>query len=326
MNNYVVRVLGLPEHERVILKLIFSISEKSKLRRNIYTLAADLYEPADVVIRDVRYAPTPALDVRRELLVIDVPTRIDTPVILRPLIATRVLAVLDDVFAAAVVAPAIVAELQSNSSVVLPFAAAQHAVADTAIAASEAHESPVDDDVSGIPASQGAEVAAVVDEILLSTPTEAPQVDLFASPDEASDSAETMPLVVRSKPRVLVVDDNPSVCKQLEIELLQFDVEVDYVPSARKAIEMVGKYRYQIAFLDVVLPDWDGYQICKHIKSKAPDTIVVMLSDKATASDKLRGALVGCDAYLTKPVSRQTFQATVKSHLVLAANTQALGA
>ena len=114
--------------------------------------------------------------------------------------------------------------------------------------------------------------------------------------------------------------------KQLEIELLQFDVEVDYVPSARKAIEMVRKYHYQVAFLDVVLPDWDGYQICKHIKSKVPDTIVVMLSDKATASDKLRGALAGCDAYLTKPVSRQTFQAIVKSHLTLSANSQALGA
>lgn len=324
MNNYVVRVLGLPEHERVILKLIFSISEKSKLRRNIYTLAADLNEPADVVIRDVRHAPTPARDVRRELLVIDVPTRIDTPVILRPLIATRVLAVLDDVFAAALIAPT--AELQSNSSVVLPFAVVQHAVANTAMAASETHESPVDDDVSGISAAQGAEVAAVVDEILLSVPSEAPQVDLFALPDEASDSAVMMPPVMRSKLRVLVVDDNSSVCKQLEIELLQFDVEVDYVPSARKAIEMVGKYQYRVAFLDVVLPDWDGYQICKHIKSKAPDTIVVMLSDKATASDKLRGALAGCDAYLTKPVSRQMFQATMKSHLTHAANTQALGA
>ena len=325
MNNYVVRVLGLPEHERVILKLIFSISEKSKLRRNIYTLAADLYEPADVVIRDVRYAPTPALDVRRELLVIGVPTRIDTPVILRPLIATRVLAVLDDVFAAAVVAPAI-AELQPNSSVVLPFAAAQHAVADTAIAASEAQESPVDDVISGIPASQGAEVAAAVDEILLSIPNEKPQSDLFALSDEKSDNAVIMLPVMRSKLRVLVVDDNPSVCKQLEIELLQFDAQVDYVPSARKAIEMVGKYRYQVAFLDIVLPDWDGYQICKHIKSKAPDTIVVMLSDRATASEKLRGALAGCNAYLTKPVSRQAFQATVKNHLTLAASTQALGA
>lgn len=324
MNNYVVRVLGLPEHERVILKLIFSISEKSKLRRNIYTLAADLDEPADVVIRDVRHAPTPARDVRRELLVINVPSSIDRPVILRPLIATRVLAVLDDVFAAAVAAPAIVAEPQSNSSVVLPFAAAIQPVADTAIAASEAQES--NDDASGISAAQGAEVAAVVDEILLSIPSEAPQVDIFSLPDEASDSAETLPPVVHSKPRALVVDDNPSVCKQLEIELLQFDVEVDYVPSARKAIEMFGKYQYRVAFLDVVLPDWDGYQICKHIKSKAPDTIVVMLSDKATASDKLRGALAGCDAYLTKPVNRQTFQATVKSHLTHTANTQALGA
>ena len=335
-NNYIVRVLDLPEHERVILKLIFSVSEKSKLRNNSYTLASDQHVPADVVIRDARVAYTPSIDVRRELLVVDAAeATIDAPVILRPLIATRVLAVLDDVFATATSRP-VVTGLQENNqgfapthaetSVILPFTAVLPDAVELVIAPDRAHEHPANHEAPGIPASQGADVAAVIDTMLLSTPGEAPQVDMFATPGDVPGNADVAAPAAHAKPRVLVVDDSPAVCKQLEIELLQFDVEVDYVPSARKAIEIIGKNNYRIAFLDVVLPDWDGFQICKHIKSKAPETIVVMLSGKATASDKLRGALAGCDAYLVKPVARQTFQATVKNYLPLAANTQAQGA
>ena len=333
-NNYVVRVLDLPEHERVILKLIFSISEKSKLRNNAYTLASDLHEPADVVIRDAGGAHTPCMDVRHELLVVDAPaTTLETPVILRPLIATRVLAVLDDVFAAVATAPrAVVTNLRLNTketesiqpgpSVVVPLITTPPKIVDLARAPPSAPEAPAHLAEHGIPASQGADVAAMVDAVLLSTPADGPQVDIFSPSGNAAVSTPMVPV----KSRVLVVDNSPAVCKQLEIELLQFDVEVDYVPSARKAIEMLGKYSYKVAFLDVVLPDWDGYKICKHIKAKAPMTAVVMLTDKATTGDKLRGALAGCDAFLLKPISHQTFQAAVKNRLPALTNTQALGA
>ena len=314
-NNYVVRVLDLPEHERVILKLIFSISEKSKLRSNTYTLAGDSHEPADVVIRDAHVAYTPATDVRRELLVVDAAAAIiNTPVILRPLIATRVLAVLDDVFAAATI--------QSSTSVVLAFSATQPNVS----VPHKAQEHSAHLETPGIPASHGADVAAMVDAMLLSTASTELNVDLFVMHTETPAPAPVMNLAAAAKPRVLVVDDSPSVCKQLEIELRQFDVEVDYIPSARRAIAMLGKYSYHVAFLDVVLPDWDGFKICKHIKSKAPATIVVMLTEKATTGDKLRGALAGCDAYLVKPIGRQAFQVAIKNHLPLATRTQALGA
>ena len=303
-NNYVVRVLDLPEHERLILKLIFSVSEKSKLRGNIYTLAEGLDEPADVEIRDARSAHVPSRGASRALLVMDAATAAiaDTPVILRPLIATRVLAVLDDVCTAIPLAPPRAANL--------------------AIATDQAHEHPANREEPGIPASQGAVVAAIIDTLLLSTPIEEPRRDITLKSPHLEEANPAPSL----KPRVLVVDDNPAVCKQLEIELLQFAVIVDYVPSARKAIEMIGKHTYKVVLLDVVLPDWDGFKICKHIKSKAPVTTVVMLTDKPTTEGKLRGTLAGCDAYLIKPVGRQIFQATLKKHLPLVAGTRALGA
>jgi CheY-like chemotaxis protein len=239
------------------------------------------------------------------------------PVILRPLIATRVLAVLDDVFAAVSVSE------PPATSVVLSFTPLQ---ADLPSAPDDAPEQPANIDTAIISAAQGADVAAVVDAVLLSTPGEEPLVDIFSTSDETHEITEATAPAEHSKPRVLVVDDNPAVCKQLEIELRHFDVEIDFVPSARKAIELVGKHHYQMAFLDVVLPDWDGFQICKRIKSKTPDTVVVMLAGKSSASEKLRGALAGCNAYLLIPIVRQMFQAVVKDHLKPALSTQVRGA
>jgi two-component system, cell cycle response regulator len=57
-------------------------------------------------------------------------------------------------------------------------------------------------------------------------------------------------------------------------------------------------------FLDVIMPGIDGYQVCKLIKSKraANKTAVIMLTSKGSPFDRIRGAMAGCDAYLTKPV------------------------
>ena len=55
--------------------------------------------------------------------------------------------------------------------------------------------------------------------------------------------------------RALVVDDSPSVRKQLELELELFDVDVDYAATAKEAMELLEHDEYDVAFLDVVLPD-----------------------------------------------------------------------
>ena len=118
-------------------------------------------------------------------------------------------------------------------------------------------------------------------------------------------------------PRALVVDDSPSVRKQLEIELDLFNVNVDYAANAKEAMELLDSDVYDVAFLDVVLPDKDGFTICRHIKEARKDTSVIMLTGKAKQADKVKGALAGCDAYLVKPVGRMTFQSAVKNYLSL---------
>ena len=117
--------------------------------------------------------------------------------------------------------------------------------------------------------------------------------------------------------KVLVVDDSPSVRKQLELELELFDVDVDYAATAKEAMDYLEQGNYDVAFLDVVLPDKDGFSICRHIKETNEGTSVIMLTGKAKQADKVKGALAGCDAYMVKPVGRLMFQTTVRNYLEL---------
>ncbi len=103
--------------------------------------------------------------------------------------------------------------------------------------------------------------------------------------------------------KVLVVDDSFPVRKFMEQKLPQLYSEslaMDFAVSGEEAIEKIDKANYDLIFLDVVMPGIDGYKVCKRIKS-AQSVFVVMLTSKKTPFDKVRGAMSGCDAYVTKP-------------------------
>jgi two-component system cell cycle response regulator len=117
--------------------------------------------------------------------------------------------------------------------------------------------------------------------------------------------------------KALVVDDSKAVRKQIELELKLLGVKVDSVESGEQAFELLELNTYDMIFLDVVLPGMDGYHICKtikkdKIKKKIP---VIMLTSKSSPFDRVRGALAGCNTYLTKPVKQSVFQKTVKKYL-----------
>jgi len=123
--------------------------------------------------------------------------------------------------------------------------------------------------------------------------------------------------------RALVVDDSPTVCKQLDLELRNFNVLADIAETGERALELLSQHQYDIIFLDVVLPGTDGYQICKEIRKtpKTRQTPVIMLTSKSSPFDRVRGSLVGCSAYLTKPVDYTEFRGAVEKHLGLEAKT-----
>ncbi len=113
------------------------------------------------------------------------------------------------------------------------------------------------------------------------------------------------------------MDDSSTIRKLIELELKLFNIQVDAVESGEEAFELLAQNNYDLVFLDVVLPGADGYQICKTIKKdktrkKMP---VIMLTSKSSPFDRIKGALAGCDTYLTKPVSHSSFQKVVKKYL-----------
>lgn len=115
----------------------------------------------------------------------------------------------------------------------------------------------------------------------------------------------------------LVVDDSGPVRKQIELELKIFGIQVDTAATGEQAIEYFNQNRYNLIFLDVVLPGVDGYQLCRMLKKDKvrKKTPVIMLTSKSSPFDRVKGALAGCDAYLTKPVKQETFQKVVKKYL-----------
>lgn len=121
--------------------------------------------------------------------------------------------------------------------------------------------------------------------------------------------------------KVLVVDDSPTVRKQIELGLLPYRVAIDLAETGEQALEFIAKQAnhqtYDLVFLDVVLPGTDGYEVCKSIKRQphSKKTPVVMLTSKSSPFDRVRGTLAGCDAYLTKPVENKTFQDILQKYL-----------
>lgn len=114
---------------------------------------------------------------------------------------------------------------------------------------------------------------------------------------------ETM--VEIKKRRILVVDDSPTVCEQLFLFLKQRGYACYAVREVRQALEAVEKNQYDMVFLDVVMPEMDGYTLCRKIKMMPAykHIPVVLLTSRDSTTDRVHGLMAGCSRYLTKPLS-----------------------
>lgn len=118
--------------------------------------------------------------------------------------------------------------------------------------------------------------------------------------------------------RVLVADDSLAVRRQLTIEFDSMDAHLDSVADGDAAVKATEQEKYDVIFLDVVMPGLDGYSVCKNIRRSALNktTPVIMLTSRSSKFDKLKGILAGCDTYLTKPINHNEFKEITQKHLV----------
>ncbi|MGB9081992.1 MAG: response regulator [Desulfuromonadaceae bacterium] len=105
------------------------------------------------------------------------------------------------------------------------------------------------------------------------------------------------------KKRILIVEDEESLLKLETILLTVRGFEVIGAITGKMAIEKIGVEKFDLVLLDIMLPDVDGFEVCRQIR-KNPRTAavpIIMLTGKKAQDDHDRGVLCGADAYLVKP-------------------------
>jgi twitching motility two-component system response regulator PilG len=107
--------------------------------------------------------------------------------------------------------------------------------------------------------------------------------------------------------KILIIDDSNTIRRSAEIFLKQAGHEVLLAEDGFDALVKVSEHHPEIIFCDVLMPRLDGYQTCMLIKGNEQfvHTPIVMLSSKDSIFDVARGRVVGCNAYLTKPFTKE---------------------
>jgi DNA-binding response OmpR family regulator len=112
--------------------------------------------------------------------------------------------------------------------------------------------------------------------------------------------------------KVLVVEDEPTLLETLEYNLTRQGYEVYTAADGLAALEVARQQRPDIVVLDVMLPDIDGFEVCRILRREM-NVPILMLTARADEVDKVVGLEVGADDYLTKPFSMRELLARVKA-------------
>lgn len=125
------------------------------------------------------------------------------------------------------------------------------------------------------------------------------------------------PPAVESRPRVLVVDDRRESLHLLQAVLRSAGIECFACRDGQSALDFLTDRAVDVILLDVMMPQIDGYEVCRRIKSdeRTRDIPILFLAAKLETEDKLKGFAVGGHDYLSKPINHQELLA--RTHAAL---------
>ena len=112
--------------------------------------------------------------------------------------------------------------------------------------------------------------------------------------------------------KILVVDDEKLIVKGLRFSLLQDGYEVDCAYDGEEALSFARNGEYDLILLDVMLPKFDGFEVCQQVREFS-DVPIIMLTAKGDDMDKILGLEYGADDYITKPFNVLEVKARVKA-------------
>jgi serine phosphatase RsbU (regulator of sigma subunit) len=126
-----------------------------------------------------------------------------------------------------------------------------------------------------------------------------------------------MPVKPPRPATILVVDDSPVNLQVLLRTLEGSGHRILVATGGRAALDIAGRVRPDLVLLDVMMPDMDGFAVCRAIKSDPAtgDTVVIFLSALGDVSDKVAGLRIGASDYITKPIQAEEVLARVATHL-----------
>jgi len=116
-------------------------------------------------------------------------------------------------------------------------------------------------------------------------------------------------------PRVLVIDDEPNIRELVQVALKFHGCAVTLGATGQDALTLAAREKPDLVVLDVMLPDIDGFEICRRLRAGGSELPVVFLTARDATDDRVRGLTIGGDDYLTKPFSVEEMVARVKAVL-----------
>jgi DNA-binding response OmpR family regulator len=115
-------------------------------------------------------------------------------------------------------------------------------------------------------------------------------------------------------PHILIVDDEPNIVMSLEFLMRKNNYHVSIARNGTEALEAISHTPFDVVLLDVMMPDVDGYEVCRQLRQVPSQrhTRVIFLSAKSKEADIQKGYDAGADLYIPKPFSTRQLMTTIK--------------
>jgi two-component system, OmpR family, response regulator len=113
--------------------------------------------------------------------------------------------------------------------------------------------------------------------------------------------------------KILVIEDNESVCAMIEMFFLKEGIEGEFVHDGLKGYSAFKNSSWDLLIVDWMLPGMDGVTLCRKIRQENSEVPIIMLTAKDSESDQVLGLEMGADDYVTKPFSPLALMARIKA-------------
>ncbi|MEU6643670.1 response regulator transcription factor [Saccharomonospora sp. NPDC046836] len=115
--------------------------------------------------------------------------------------------------------------------------------------------------------------------------------------------------------RLLLVEDDETIGHALQASLQRHDYHVTWVRGGRLALQEAGEQAFDLALIDLGLPDLDGIEVCRRLRESQAGCVLVILTARTEEMDVVVGLEAGADDYLAKPVRLAELHARIRAHL-----------